>query len=208
MIKIPTGTLAKVSAENPDVDPRKFYDSWAKDYNDDLIYNYGYVAHKISTLEFCKLVSNKTIQIIDVGCGTGLVGKELKKLGYNYIDGYDISSKMLERARKTGAYQDLIELDLKEQIDSKFKTYDALISVGCFGYGSLNRSSLLNLIKLVNSDGIILIFMNAQPFTSKNYHEYITCLDKQGLWKIISISEHNYMNKLKRPGKLIIAIKK
>jgi len=50
--------------------------------------------------------------------------------------------------------------------------------------------------------------MNAQPFISENYQKYISLLVKKGLWKINSISEYNYMNELKRPGKLIIGIKK
>ena len=44
------------------------------------------------------------------------MGKELKKLGYLNIDGCDISPKMLEEAKKTNAYQGLIELDLNQEI--------------------------------------------------------------------------------------------
>ena len=33
---------------------------------------------------------------MDAGCGTGLVGTELKKFGYNYYDGADLSQKLLE----------------------------------------------------------------------------------------------------------------
>ena len=207
-MKKPFGKLSKVSGKNHAVDPKKLYDNWANEYEEELINCYGYIAHEITTNKFNAIIANKNIQIMDVGCGTGLVGKELKKLGYLNIDGCDISPKMLEEAKKTNAYQGLIELDLNQEIINGLKRYDALISVGCFGYGSLNIKSLLNLIKLVNTNGVIFIFMNAQPFISENYQKYISLFVKKGLWKINSISEYNYMNELKRPGKLIIAIKK
>ena len=49
--------------------------------------------------------------------------------------------------------------------------------------------------------------MNSEPFISENYQKYILELEKQKLFSIKSIDDHNYMSKLERPGKLIIAIK-
>ncbi len=207
-MKKPLGKLSKVSGDHSSVDPKKHYDNWAEEYDHELINDYGYIAHKITTSKFRTIVTYKKAQIIDVGCGTGLVGKELKKLGYSNIEGYDISPKMLKKAQKTNAYQGLFELDLNQKKTIGLKRYDALISVGSFGYGSLNIKSLLNLIRLVNSKGVMFIFMNSQPFFSENYEEYLSLLVKKGFWKIYSISAHNYMTELKRPGKLIIAIKR
>ena len=51
---------------------------------------------------------DKDAQILDMGCGTGLVGVELHKLGYRNIDGLDLSQKCLGVAEGKGVYTNLI----------------------------------------------------------------------------------------------------
>ena len=41
-----------------------------------------------------------TVRILDVGCGTGLVGVSLSKLGFVQLDGLDFSSETLNEAKK------------------------------------------------------------------------------------------------------------
>ena len=206
-MKKPSGKLAKVSGNSSEIDPKVLYDEWAGDYNRDLINEYGYIAPSITVNKFNILHPNKNIKIIDVGCGTGLVGKELSKLGYLNVDGYDISPEMLKIAKKLGVYKELKQTDFNKQPFTPSKTYDALICVGSFGYGALDPKAIKNLVALVRSEGMIFIFMNSEPFNSQNYQEYIVKLEKQSLWSVKSIDEYNYMNKLDRPGKLIIATK-
>ena len=38
------------------------------------------------------------VEVLDFGCGTGMVGECLSKLGYNNISGLDISKKMIDLA--------------------------------------------------------------------------------------------------------------
>ena len=206
-MKKPSGKLAKVSGNSSEIDSKVLYDEWAGDYNRDLINEYGYIAPNITVNKFNVLHPNKNIKIIDVGCGTGLVGKELSKLGYLNVDGYDISPEMLKIAKKLSVYKELKQTDLNKQPFTPSKTYDALICVGSFGYGALGPKAIKNLVALVRSGGMIFIFMNSEPFNSQNYQEYILKLEKQSLWSVKSIDEYNYMNKLDRPGKLIIATK-
>ena len=43
---------------------------------------------------------NKNIKILDIGCGTGLLGFELKEIGFKSIDGLDLSEEMLKIAEQ------------------------------------------------------------------------------------------------------------
>jgi predicted TPR repeat methyltransferase len=51
--------------------------------------------------------------VLDLGCGTGLCAPLLRQCS-DVIDGVDISSAMLEQARKLGLYRELVHADLAE----------------------------------------------------------------------------------------------
>ena len=44
--------------------------------------------------------------ILDIGCGTGLLGQEILSKGFVKIDGTDFSTKMLEKAAEKNIYQE------------------------------------------------------------------------------------------------------
>jgi predicted TPR repeat methyltransferase len=206
-MKKATGKLAKVSGKNAKVDSKLLYDEWANDYDNDLINEYGYIAPKLTVDKFKALVLKKNLKIIDVGCGTGLVGQALYENGYKNIDGYDISPEMLKIAKQSKFYKELKQIDLNDKPTNLSETYDVLICVGSFGYGALEPIAIRHLIGLVKSGGLLFIFMNAEPFKSQNYQKHISKLEIQSLWSVNSIDDYNYMSKLDRPGKLIIATK-
>ena len=79
----------------------KYYRDWTKKnkYNQDMI-DLNYVAPKEAVSILKKYAFNKNCKILDAGCGTGLVGIELKKNGYSNIDGVDFSQNMLDQIPK------------------------------------------------------------------------------------------------------------
>ncbi|MBL6856478.1 MAG: methyltransferase domain-containing protein [Rhodobacteraceae bacterium] len=202
-----SGKLAMVSGTGSKISSKVLYDEWAVNYDRDLIEKYGYLAPKITVNRFNAFLPNRESSIVDVGCGTGLVGKELANQGFSNIDGYDISPEMLKIALLSKVYKKLKEIDLNKRSKQITNPYDALICVGSFGYGALGPEAIKNLVELVISGGLICLFINSEPFESQNYKQYITKFEKQALWSIKSIEEYNYMSKLDRPGKLLIATK-
>ncbi len=75
-------------------------------------------------------------QGIDFGCGSGVLGMELRALGFTGpIDGLDLSPVMLELARQTDSYRRLEKANLLEPESYQILPgpYDFAISMGLIG---------------------------------------------------------------------------
>jgi predicted TPR repeat methyltransferase len=203
--KQPSGALATVSSGDGYVNPKKVYDNWSASYDADLIEEYGYVAPQMAADELARRVSNKNATIIDLGCGTGLAGRELRDRGYYRVDGADISTGMLSQARRHGVYRQLFTADLTQRTSIPDATYDTVISVGAFGNGHLKAAALPHFIRLVKPGGYLVIYLNARPFISEDYPRSIHELELAGLWHVKMIEASNYMKALNRPGRLVVA---
>ncbi len=72
-------------------------------------------------------------EILDAGCGTGLCGTVLKNHARRLV-GVDLSSNMLDVARATGLYDELVKMDLVEFLASNRDKFDIISSADTFGY--------------------------------------------------------------------------
>ena len=98
------------AVETPD-DNRRLYARWAATYESDFIARTGYRYHEHVADVFVAL-ERPPGPTLDVGCGTGIVGRALQERGVDGIHGVDISPQMLEQASSKGVYETLIEADL------------------------------------------------------------------------------------------------
>ena len=107
----------------------EFYDEWGdkNKYNKDMV-NWDYTGPQETVNTFKKYSKNKDILIFDAGCGTGLVGKELKKFGYNNFHGADLSQTLLDTVPKD-LYQKLVKVDLNKPIEVEDNFYCGVMCV-------------------------------------------------------------------------------
>ena len=91
---------------------RRVYREWAETYDRELVQDFGYVAPQIAVDSFMRKAPDRALPILDMGCGTGLVGKLLYQAGYEHIDGIDLSPEMLAKAASLQVYQNLWEGDI------------------------------------------------------------------------------------------------
>ena len=52
-------------------------------------------------------VLDKNITVLDYGCGTGLSGQALLNVGFQAVDGVDVTAAMVDLAREKGIYRNL-----------------------------------------------------------------------------------------------------
>ena len=138
----------------------KYYDEWGikNKYDQDMI-DWNYTGPKETVATFTKYAKDKNIKILDAGCGTGLVGVELKKYNYLNIDGMDLSKKLLDLIPK-GYYQKLDQVDLNKPIKIKNDTYDAIMCVGTFTYGHVKPQALDEFVRITKNNGFICFTIN------------------------------------------------
>jgi len=74
-----------------------------------------------------------TLDILDIGCGTGLCGVAFSDLARTLI-GVDLSSQMLKQARIRGIYANLIQGDFLDVLRANSVTYDMILSADLFIY--------------------------------------------------------------------------
>ena len=75
-----------------------------------------------------------SFEILDVACGTGVVGKELREAGYNNIDGLDPSEGYLQEVVAQGTFRKVFRafIDPEKPTEIPADTYDALLC--CAGF--------------------------------------------------------------------------
>ena len=87
------------------------FDSLANNY-EGLYLRVGYPDPKEVAEMVKKHTKKKDVKILDLACGTGLIGKYLSEMGFTNIDGVDCSSKMLEEAASKKVYHKLDKVTL------------------------------------------------------------------------------------------------
>ena len=71
--------------------------------------------------------------VLDLGCGTGLVGLEINK-NCNYIEGIDLSTNMINKARQKNIYDKLVETEIIDYLTNNSLKFDYFIAADVFIY--------------------------------------------------------------------------
>ena len=187
---------------NTDIEgTRQFYDEWAATYDSDLADpSHDWVAPSLSAkalLEYFQHTptSNSAIEILDAGCGTGIVGVALaKQASQNVkfkIDGIDLSQGMLDIARKTGVYGSLEIADMSGPLAVQTGSYDAVICVGVLTQGHVGPGVLFELARVLKPGGCIVATVREDIWESGGYKKEIERLESDGMIEIVSAKSEN-----------------
>lgn len=124
-----------------DVDStRALYDDWADSY-DAEVGGEGYATPARIAAALADILPQDS-RLLDFGCGTGLSGLALTDAGFTRVDGCDMSSGMLEKAKARGVYSTLRLLDGSPPDAALFAGYDAIVACGVISAGAAPASTL------------------------------------------------------------------
>ena len=185
-----------------------YYIKWTQNnqYNEDML-DWNYSGPKNATEMFNKYIKDKSIFIMDAGCGTGLVGEELKKIGFKNIVGVDFSQEMLDLVPKD-LYQKLELADLNKSLKYQNNIFDAIICVGTFTYGHVKAHSLDEMLRVIKKDGLICFTVNKGIYEKYQFNKKITELENDKKWQVLELKKSSYIINKDIESWLCIAKKK
>ena len=172
----------------------EYYDEWGTDnkYDKDMI-EWNYTGPKETVEIFKKYTNNKEIKIYDAGCGTGLVGVELKKYGFNNFDGVDLSQKLLDLVPNR-LYKNLSKADLNKPLNIKDNEYGAVLCVGTFTFGHVKPPALDEFIRITKNKGLLCFTINEGIYEEYGFDKKIKELTENNLWKKKEFFKSNYIS--------------
>ncbi|MER9139627.1 class I SAM-dependent methyltransferase [Mesorhizobium sp. M0830] len=123
------------------------------------------------------------IAILDAGCGTGLVGVELERLGFRLIDGFDLSEEMAEKARQTGVYRHARgDVDLNGHLsDYSSASYDLTVCCGVLTLGHVRPDGLRELARVTRPNGFVIASTRKSYVEATSFEDQVRRLLDEGV---------------------------
>jgi predicted TPR repeat methyltransferase len=125
---------AAARGDSPPAPPDGFvaatYDGYAPRFEAHLVGDLGY---RGPALLREALGDERATRALDLGCGTGLVGAEVRDL-VDTLDGVDLSAGMIAEAQKRGIYHSLRIGDLRAYLEADGEPYDLIVSADVLIY--------------------------------------------------------------------------
>ena len=163
------------------------YDQWAKGYDEDLA-SWSYQAPTVVTETVLSRHPAAT-SVLDVGCGTGLVGRSLRERGFGgRITGLDISEESLEIARQRGAYDSVEQADLQQRLPVEDDRADAVVCVGVMTYLPEVEAVWREFARVTRPGGLVVVTQREDLWHDRACQEVVERLQDEGVWTPLEIT--------------------
>ncbi|KAL3433415.1 S-adenosyl-L-methionine-dependent methyltransferase [Aspergillus tetrazonus] len=191
---------------------QSFYDEWAHAYDAD-INGVGYASPRravdaiIDNLPPSLISRPEKLQILDAGCGTGLVGDCLAQSslsGKFDLNGVDLSEGMLEVARGKGIYQSLETADMNEGIPSPDGRYNVVVCVGTLTKGHVGAGVLEEFARLTMKNGLVVATVHDGIWESGGFKDVIGKLKEKRVVKVVSLDSFGILEDESQGGRMVI----
>lgn len=115
---------------------RELFNTYADSFDQHLVGKLEYRTHALVAQTVRDALGNNAhdLDILDLGCGTGLFGEEIKDIKKTLV-GIDLASKMIDRTRERNIYDEMIVGDLLEYLgEVQTGRFDLIVATDVFIY--------------------------------------------------------------------------
>ncbi len=163
------------------------YDAWAEKYDADLT-SWSYQAPAVvADTVVTRLPEARSA--LDVGCGTGLVGRALRARGFaGRLMGRDISRESLDIARQSGVYDSLEQADLQQRLPLEDDDVDAVVCVGVMTYLPDVEAAWREFARIVRPGGLVVVTQREDLWDTRACQAVIDQLQGEGVWTPLDLT--------------------
>jgi predicted TPR repeat methyltransferase len=138
---------------------RGLFDDFSSHYDETMLEKLQYRAH-LHLRQLAERVLRRLTppwRILDLGCGTGLVGDAFKDLAAGgRLDGLDIAPRMIEAARTRGIYDELILGDLETELYAPGPNYELILAADTMIYLGDLAPTFFGVAKRLDPEGFYI----------------------------------------------------
>ena len=174
------------SSNNQELEER--YDQWADEYDQDLVEDFAWNSPQAAAQLFSRLVP-QSARILDAGAGTGLVGVALSQLGYTNLVAIDLSTGMLQEARRKQVYSEFHQMVLGETLGFDSGCFDAVISVGVFTLGHAPATAFDELVRVTKPGGFVVFSLRTDVHKDAGFEQKMSELESANKWKLLEATD-------------------
>lgn len=154
--------------QHSDAEIKEIYARWAESYEEDVA-EWGYATPPRIALALRRCGANIEKPILDFGCGTGLSGMALKAVGFQVVDGTDISPQMLAIAEAKPAYRQVWKGAPGSMGHIRRGDYPAIAAAGVVSLGAAPPETLDMLLDAIGPGGLLAFSYNDATLADRAY---------------------------------------
>lgn len=174
--------LDMVYAASTETELAAAYAAWANGYDMETA-ALGYCLPFVIAAWVARHVPKGAGPLLDAGCGTGLSGPYLQALGYNEIEGLDLSDEMLGLARARGGYTALTKAALGGSLPWGDGHFAATFSTGVFTAGHAPAASLDEMARITAPGGFVIFTVRDVVLEAGGFRSKFAELELAGKWR-------------------------
>jgi predicted TPR repeat methyltransferase len=132
------------------------FDGMASVYDMHMVRHLAYSLPKQVADQLLQIYPNRRFNLLDLGCGTGLLGASLGPID-GYILGVDMSAKMLEEAAKHKVYYKFHQVNLLEALAATpANTFEAITALDVLIYVGDLQQTLADAYRVLAPGGVLI----------------------------------------------------
>lgn len=189
---------------NPD-EVLRYYDQWSSTYDDSMYTGeLGYTNFTDLCTTVAELLPPQTdlsaLRALDVGCGTGIVGAQLRRLlGFSTVDGVDGSPGMAAQAQRLGIFSNVyvVLIEAKRLTEVPLNAYDVVVSKGAYMPNHVGPDSLPYVGELLKPGGLLCVEIRRVLIEETETGEFepeAKKMEASGRWKILRWRQESEYN--------------